>query len=397
MATSSVGRRPPRGPSARRAALGDPRGLRRREQAPGRDPARDRRAELRDAGVHHRGGARSGRRAGSRGYTPNGGYLSLRELLAGRSSGSTATRSTRTAIVVTPGAMNALFSIYLALLEPGDEVLLPTPGFPNMDEMVRLLGGEPVFYRLRPCAATCRRASEIEALVTSRTKAIFVNSPGNPTGAVFPRRDGAGARRARRRARHLADLRRGLRRADPRRRARARLGGGARAGRARGLGLQLLEGLRDDRAGGSATARRRASSRTCCASCRSRRSRARRRSRRRRPRRRCAARGKSSTRCATPTGTRRDRAVEEAATARARRCSGRRAPSTCSSTSSACGLRRASSRSGCWTSSTSRSRPARCSAPAATGSCASRSRSRRTRSRRASRADRASGRGLLGA
>ena len=44
--------------------------------------------------------------------------------------------------------MNALFSIYLALLEPGDEVLLPTPGFPNMDEMVRLLGGEPVFYRL---------------------------------------------------------------------------------------------------------------------------------------------------------------------------------------------------------------------------------------------------------
>ena len=89
-------------------------------------------------------------------------------------------------MVVTPGAMNALFSIYLAVLEPGDEVLLPTPGFPNMDEMVRLLGGEPVFYRLERSGGYLPAVDEIESLMTAKTKVIFANSPGNPTGAVFP-------------------------------------------------------------------------------------------------------------------------------------------------------------------------------------------------------------------
>ena len=83
--------------------------------------------------------------------------------------------------------MNALFSLYLALLEPGDEVLLPTPGYPNMDEMVRLLGGVAVFYPLRPEAGYLPDPAELEALVTPRTRALFVNTPSNPTGAVFPR------------------------------------------------------------------------------------------------------------------------------------------------------------------------------------------------------------------
>src|SRR5262245_62547014 len=86
--------------------------------------------------------------AGHTGYTPNGGYATLREALAGKIERVDGYAVDPDQVVVTPGAMNALFSLYLALLEPGDEVLLPTPGFPNMDEMVRLLGGEPVFYRL---------------------------------------------------------------------------------------------------------------------------------------------------------------------------------------------------------------------------------------------------------
>ena len=89
-------------------------------------------------------------------------------------------------IVVTPGGMNALFTTYLALLEPGDGVLLPSPGFPNMDEMVRLLGGEPSFYPLRSKAGYLPDPAEIEALITPRTTAIFVNSPSNPTGTVIP-------------------------------------------------------------------------------------------------------------------------------------------------------------------------------------------------------------------
>ncbi len=124
--------------------------------------------------------------AGRTGYTPNGGYASLREALAEKLERVDGYAVEPQQVVVTPGGMNALFSIYLALLEPGDEVLLPTPGFPNMDEMVRLLGGEPVFYRLDRACGYLPARDELEPLVTRRTKAIFANTPGNPTGAVFP-------------------------------------------------------------------------------------------------------------------------------------------------------------------------------------------------------------------
>jgi len=120
------------------------------------------------------------------GYTPNGGYPALRELIARKLEGVNGYTVDPECVVVTPGAMNALFSIYLSVLEPGDEVLLPTPGFPNMDELVRLLGGKPVFYRLDRSGGYLPQVDEIERLTSASTKAIFVNTPGNPTGAVFP-------------------------------------------------------------------------------------------------------------------------------------------------------------------------------------------------------------------
>jgi aspartate aminotransferase len=120
------------------------------------------------------------------GYTPNGGYPSLREQIVRKLEHVNGYTVDPECVVVTPGAMNALFSIYLSVLEPGDEVLLPTPGFPNMDELVRLLGGKPVFYRLDRSGGYLPRVDEIERLTTASTKAIFVNTPGNPTGAVFP-------------------------------------------------------------------------------------------------------------------------------------------------------------------------------------------------------------------
>jgi aspartate/methionine/tyrosine aminotransferase len=125
-------------------------------------------------------------RAGFTRYTPNGGFASLRELIADRLRRVDGYPVDPDQVVVTPGGMNALFSIYLALLAPGDEVLLPTPGFPNMDEMVRLLGGVPVFYELRQEEGFLPDLERLEALVTARTKAIFTNTPSNPTGAVFP-------------------------------------------------------------------------------------------------------------------------------------------------------------------------------------------------------------------
>lgn len=122
---------------------------------------------------------------GHTGYGPNGGLASLRELLADKLRRVNGIEASTDEIVVTPGAMNALYSVYVALLEPGDEVLLPTPGFPNMDETVAVLGGRPVFYRLAADGGFLPDIEALETLVTERTKVLFVNTPANPTGAVY--------------------------------------------------------------------------------------------------------------------------------------------------------------------------------------------------------------------
>ena len=124
--------------------------------------------------------------AGHTRYTPNGGLWSLRELLAQKITTADGFPVSPEQVVATPGAMNALFSIYLALLDVGDEVLLPSPGYPNMDEMVSLLGGTPVFYELQADDGYLPDIDRLGALISPRTKAMFINSPSNPTGAVFP-------------------------------------------------------------------------------------------------------------------------------------------------------------------------------------------------------------------
>ena len=130
--------------------------------------------------------ASSAAAAGYTRYGPNGGLTSLRELLVEKVQKVNGFKAAFDQVVVTPGAMNGLYSIYEALLNPGDEVLLPTPGFPNMDETVRLLGGQPVFYELERHDGYLPDPNRIASLVTPRTKALFLNTPNNPTGAVLP-------------------------------------------------------------------------------------------------------------------------------------------------------------------------------------------------------------------
>ena len=84
-------------------------------------------------------------------------------------------RAPAESVVVVPGAKPMLFYALLAVLEPGDEVLVPDPGFPIYASVVRFAGGVPVGYRLD---------ANLAALVTPRTRALVVNLPGNPTGGV---------------------------------------------------------------------------------------------------------------------------------------------------------------------------------------------------------------------
>lgn len=90
-------------------------------------------------------------------------------------------------VVVTNGAMNGLYIIFRALLDPGDEVILPDPMWTEVSENIRLGGGVPVAVRLRPEQGYLYDPQDIEAAITPRTRAIFVNTPHNPTGAVLRR------------------------------------------------------------------------------------------------------------------------------------------------------------------------------------------------------------------
>ena len=88
-------------------------------------------------------------------------------------------------IVLAPGCKAALFFAMMALLEPGDEVLYPDPGFPGYPSIALGLGAVPVAFELSPRNRFQPDVSEIASKTTRRTRAIILNSPGNPTGTVY--------------------------------------------------------------------------------------------------------------------------------------------------------------------------------------------------------------------
>ncbi len=122
--------------------------------------------------------------AGQTGYTPNAGTLRLRQLLASDLC-ARGIPASPTDVVVTTGGMGGLATSITALLNPGDEVLVPDPGWPNYSMQITCAGGTPVPYRLRIEHGYCPRVEDVEAMITPLTRAIVVNSPSNPTGAVF--------------------------------------------------------------------------------------------------------------------------------------------------------------------------------------------------------------------
>ncbi|HEY8598324.1 MAG TPA: aminotransferase class I/II-fold pyridoxal phosphate-dependent enzyme, partial [Thermomicrobiales bacterium] len=89
-------------------------------------------------------------------------------------------------VLVTAGGINALAATALALIEAGDEVLLPDPGWPNYMSVVALAHGRAIPYPLRPERGYLPDPAEVAALITPRTKLLLLNTPSNPTGAVFP-------------------------------------------------------------------------------------------------------------------------------------------------------------------------------------------------------------------
>lgn len=127
-------------------------------------------------------------RKGHNKYCPSAGIPELREALAARARKDWPEAHALN-VVVTAGSTNALLSTMLGFLNPGDEVLIPDPGFVLYAPHARLAGALPVLYPLRMERKFCPSAGDIEPLITPRTKAIVVNSPSNPTGGVLTARD----------------------------------------------------------------------------------------------------------------------------------------------------------------------------------------------------------------
>lgn len=130
------------------------------------------------------------RRAGEEGftkYTPNAGIPELREALAGKVRRRNGIEASPDDIVVTPGAVAGVYGAIVSLCDPGEEILISDPAWPNYRLMTDLSGVVDVPYPLLPENDFIPQAELMEPLITDRTRAILLNSPGNPTGAATPR------------------------------------------------------------------------------------------------------------------------------------------------------------------------------------------------------------------
>lgn len=119
-------------------------------------------------------------------YTSNAGIPELRAAVAANMARRSGLRIAPEQVVVTAGAVTAMASALLTLAGPGDEVLVPDPAWPNYVQWVQLQHSVPVPYPLRQERAFVPDPGDLEARITPRTKVMILNSPGNPTGAVFP-------------------------------------------------------------------------------------------------------------------------------------------------------------------------------------------------------------------
>ncbi len=125
-------------------------------------------------------------RGGMNKYGPTGGLPELRAAIAERLSKHVRVKADE--VLVTTGATEGLAATMQSLVDRGDEVLTPDPGFVLFAPHIILASGTPVFYKVRPEDAFHPRIPELNELVTPKTKAIVVNSPANPTGGVFDRK-----------------------------------------------------------------------------------------------------------------------------------------------------------------------------------------------------------------
>ena len=140
-----------------------------------------------DTPEHIKEAAAKALKEGKTKYAPNDGIIELRTAIADKLASENKLSYKTEQILVSNGAKHSLFNIFMAICRAGDEVIIPAPYWLSYPEMVRVAGGTPVYVRGTEAHGLKVTASQLEAVITPRTKALVINSPSNPTGMVYTR------------------------------------------------------------------------------------------------------------------------------------------------------------------------------------------------------------------
>ena len=118
-------------------------------------------------------------------YNPSQGYGDLRDVVAKEISKSRGIEASGDNIVITPGGKPIMFFVIMALIESGDEVLYPNPGFPIYESMIEFCGGTAVPMQLHGDKDFNINVEEVKKQITPNTKLMIINSPNNPCGSII--------------------------------------------------------------------------------------------------------------------------------------------------------------------------------------------------------------------
>ena len=122
-------------------------------------------------------------------YTPSSGIPELRQAISEKFKADNALDYAASQVVVSNGAKHSCLNAILASVSEGDEVIIPAPYWLSYPEMVKLAGGDPVFVQTTEESGWKMTAQQFEDAMSPRTKMVILNSPGNPTGAVYTREE----------------------------------------------------------------------------------------------------------------------------------------------------------------------------------------------------------------
>ena len=127
--------------------------------------------------------------AGDTHYTPSNGIIELRTSIAKYMSKTRGVEFHPDEVVVTPGGKPIMFFSILMLIDEGDEVIYPNPGFPIYESMIEFVGGKAVPIQLKEERSFSFDVNDLKDLVTDKTRLLIINSPQNPTGGILPKED----------------------------------------------------------------------------------------------------------------------------------------------------------------------------------------------------------------